>query len=292
MSDILLKDKEGVEQTYTGIETVEFKTADGVAEFSEGGGETLPKLHAPTISVAEDNLSITNPATNGDFVDSYILYDGTDEVGTTTSNKLDLTTELTVVGDYNLSVKASGQNFINSDNSNSVAYSNTLYNVTNNLTNCATSNTSNKVRRKSNYSAIITANAGYELNVANITVTMGGVNVTTECYTQDGQTKGIINISNVNGDISISVEAQEISFVEWTNTANVKGEMGYADYYNGTWFVTLAYAGSKAINYSYTSNDGISWTQHNLGSNSIGENSNVAGGKYIKQYSCYNSNNG
>lgn len=41
MSDILLKDKDGVEQTYTGIETVEFKTADGTAEFSEGGGEAL-----------------------------------------------------------------------------------------------------------------------------------------------------------------------------------------------------------------------------------------------------------
>lgn len=41
MSDILLKDKDGIEQTYTGIETVEFKTADGVAEFSEGGGEAL-----------------------------------------------------------------------------------------------------------------------------------------------------------------------------------------------------------------------------------------------------------
>lgn len=41
MSDILLKDKDGIEQSYTGIETVEFKTSDGVAEFSEGGGAAL-----------------------------------------------------------------------------------------------------------------------------------------------------------------------------------------------------------------------------------------------------------
>lgn len=43
MSDVLLKDKDGVEQSYTGIETVELKTADGLAEFSKGGGDTPVK---------------------------------------------------------------------------------------------------------------------------------------------------------------------------------------------------------------------------------------------------------
>lgn len=35
MADVLLKDKNGVEQTYSGVETVELKTADGRVSFSE-----------------------------------------------------------------------------------------------------------------------------------------------------------------------------------------------------------------------------------------------------------------
>lgn len=73
--------------------------------------------------------------------------------------------------------------------------------VTNNLSNCTTSNSATGVAKGSSYSATITANRGYTLTGAVASVTMGGSTVT------GAYSNGTISIANVTGDIVITVTA-------------------------------------------------------------------------------------
>lgn len=75
--------------------------------------------------------------------------------------------------------------------------------VTNNLTHCITSNNANAAEAGSAYTATITADDGYTLDGATITITMGGTNVN-QYYSN-----GTINIPAVTGDVVISVSAVE-----------------------------------------------------------------------------------
>lgn len=77
------------------------------------------------------------------------------------------------------------------------------YNITNTLTNCSTSNTKTTVEENSSYSATITANKGFALN--NITVTMGGTDITNTSVLN-----GVITINSVTGDIIITADAIKI----------------------------------------------------------------------------------
>ena len=72
-----------------------------------------------------------------------------------------------------------------------------IFNVTNNLTNCVSSNTDATVIEGSTYNATITAGDGYTLG--DVTCTMGSVDQTV--------TGGVINISSVTGDIVITATA-------------------------------------------------------------------------------------
>lgn len=81
-----------------------------------------PTLNAPTISLSNSTLTITNPATNGNFVTSYRIFNGSAELAVVTSKTVDLSTLLTDSGTYSITVKASAPNFNNSAASNSVSY--------------------------------------------------------------------------------------------------------------------------------------------------------------------------
>lgn len=87
--------------------------------------------------------------------------------------------------------------------------SNVYYSVTNNLTNCINNNNATQAVQGGSYSATITANSGYELSY--ITVTMGGVNISSSAVSE-----GNITIANVTGNIAITAIAEEI-VVEPTN---------------------------------------------------------------------------
>lgn len=76
------------------------------------------------------------------------------------------------------------------------------YTITNNLTNCTNSNISTSVDENSSYTTTITANNGYTLTGATVTVTMGGNDITNAAYNN-----GSINITNVTGNIEITVGA-------------------------------------------------------------------------------------
>lgn len=75
--------------------------------------------------------------------------------------------------------------------------------VTNNLSNCSTSNALSVVEAGSAYAATITAAEGYTLDGATVSITMGGTNVS-QYYSN-----GTINIPSVTGNVVISVTAVE-----------------------------------------------------------------------------------
>lgn len=110
-------------------------TANGSVKITPDVGKTLsevtvitavesenPTLNAPTIAINDKTLTITNPATNGNFVTSYRIFNGSAELAVVTSKTVDLSTLLTDSGTYSITVKASAPNFNNSAASNSVSY--------------------------------------------------------------------------------------------------------------------------------------------------------------------------
>lgn len=76
------------------------------------------------------------------------------------------------------------------------------YTIANNLTNVVNSNSSESVTEGSSYVANLTADEGYSID--SVSVTMGGVDVTADTYTD-----GVIVISAVTGDIVITATAIE-----------------------------------------------------------------------------------
>lgn len=82
----------------------------------------LPTLNAPTISLSDSTVTITNPVTNGSFVSGYDVYKNGTLLTSITLATVDLSTLITDSGTYTITVKAKGTNFNESVASNSVEY--------------------------------------------------------------------------------------------------------------------------------------------------------------------------
>ena len=78
------------------------------------------------------------------------------------------------------------------------------YTITNNLTNCTTSNSSAIINENSSYTATITANSGYTLSDVN--VTMGGADISSTAVSD-----GVITINSVTGNIVITATATTVT---------------------------------------------------------------------------------
>jgi len=76
-------------------------------------------------------------------------------------------------------------------------------NITNSLTNCSTNNLATTIEESKSYSATITADSGYTLEGATVSVTMGGVDITATAYDE-----GVISIPYVSGAIVITISAE------------------------------------------------------------------------------------
>lgn len=87
------------------------------------------------------------------------------------------------------------------------------FSVTNTLTNCSSNNTKISVVKGEGYGATITADDGYTLDGAAVSITMGGVNMSN--YYSDGK----IAIPSVTGDLVINVSAVA-SASAYTNLAD------------------------------------------------------------------------
>lgn len=78
------------------------------------------------------------------------------------------------------------------------------YTITNTLSNCASSNSADSIGINESYAATITANSGYTLDGATVSITMGGTDVTATAYNG-----GAISIPAVTGNIVITIAAAE-----------------------------------------------------------------------------------
>lgn len=76
--------------------------------------------------------------------------------------------------------------------------------VTNDLTGCTNSNQAGSVTKNGRYTATITPSIGYTLAGASVSITMGGVDITSSAYSN-----GSINIASVTGALVITIEAEE-----------------------------------------------------------------------------------
>lgn len=99
------------------------------------------------------------------------------------------------------------------------------YTITNKLTNCTNSNISTSVDENSNYVATISPSNGYTLTGAIVSVTMGGIDITSTVYSN-----GTINIAKVTGNIIITANSIDLesnlkefalsAYDKWVNGAN------------------------------------------------------------------------
>lgn len=122
------------------------------------------------------------------------------------------------------------------------------FTVTNTLSNCANSNSATTVTKNSAYTAKITANSGYELNT--VTVTMGGVDVTSTVYSN-----GTITISSVTGNVVITATATKIAVSGYTNQVPISKDTD-GNIFNGKgWIESTRLSSSgvtKECNYAST----------------------------------------
>ena len=105
------------------------------------------------------------------------------------------------------------------------------------ICNCTNSNSATTIEENSSYTATITANDGYILN--DVTVTMGGTDITSTVVVN-----GVITISSVTGNITISANAIEnVEKIDYTGkTLTVTGFRN-----TGFHFITLISVDSDAI---------------------------------------------
>ena len=88
------------------------------------------------------------------------------------------------------------------------------YSIARTLTACTSNKSATNIEEGTSWTETITANDGFELS--NVTVTMGGVNVTSSVYSN-----GVITILEVTGDIVITATATEIVGDEVITGVNV-----------------------------------------------------------------------
>lgn len=228
----------------------------------ETGGGDQPQLNTPTISITEDTLTITPNKNNGNFVTGYNVYvdPGTGYMlfGQVTTLVNDLTQYQVPPGDYKIKITAAGENFIESDYSNELNYTNVFYTVTNTLTNCTSSNSTTSIRKGSAYSATISADSGYQMKGATVSITMGGTDITETAYSDK-----TITISAVTGNIVINITASAITGPQWVETTNPPTHAYYQQLSPGPDIIyatsIIASANSADSNVVAKSSDGISW---------------------------------
>ncbi len=170
----------------------------GVTGTHAGGGVAQPTLNKVTISRNLTNLLISNPSSNGGFVNGYKIYSNGNLVTTTTSTSYTLTN--LPVGEQTVMVKAKGNNFEDAPESNTVDVR--ICSISKTLTGLSISNSTTKIADGNTFTGTLTPASGKFLPDA-ITVTQDGATVE---FTYDSY-HGTITIPAVTGDIQITATA-------------------------------------------------------------------------------------
>lgn len=118
------------------------------------------------------------------------------------------------------------------------------FTITNNLSNAINGNDFSTVPKNSTYSTLIIPDTNYSIN--NITVTMGGVDISSSCVNNEN-----INISQVTGNINITVSTSKIDPTIYTNPSFSVKDFKIILSENGH---TEAFTASDGVNYLKYSN--------------------------------------
>lgn len=171
------------------------------------------------------------------------------------------------------------------------------YTITNNLTHCSNSNTSTSVNENSNYAATITPAEGYTLTDASVSITMGGVDITSTAYNN-----GSINIASVTGNIVITITATSSSSssemvtdglvnyfdfrnVKYDNKGAGKSTIISATQGNGSLFTWINDAVTKQDNYGIEITRVLSYNPNSVGTTSVS-----LGTSFTAIFKCYLTN--
>ncbi|MBQ3178191.1 MAG: CotH kinase family protein [Clostridia bacterium] len=187
--------------------------------------EYLYRVAATSITLSQSTLTFTNetPAT---LVATVEPSDTTDSVVWTSTDENVAIVDggvVTPLHDGSCVIRATA-GIVSASCAVTVSGIETQYSVTNNLFGVTNSNTSASVTEGASYEATLTAKDGYTLEGATVTITMGGVDITSTVYSD-----GVITITNVTGNIVIAVAAVDTSVAyslaettfDGTNTAGI-----------------------------------------------------------------------
>ena len=121
----------------------------------------------------------------------------------------------------------------------------TTYSITNNLSHCTTNNSNTTIEKNGSYNATISVNGGYTLS--SITVTMGGVNISSTVVNGNK-----ISIPNVTGDIVITAIAT--ASVSTPTTYTVTNNLSHCSTSNASNTVNKngSYNATISVNNGYT----------------------------------------
>lgn len=208
--------------------TVEI-TSNGTTKITADSGKVLsevtvtvnvpseqPTLNAPTISLSDSTLTITNPATNGNFATAYKVYDGETLVATATTTTVDLSAYITTAGTHTITVKAAGANFVDSAASNTQSFVVIArYSITPTLTNVtAASGNATDIAEGETVTLTYTANNGYNLpDSVSVSGATGSWN----------KSSGTLTLSNATGNVTFTIAGVSIPTLSTPTISLVSG---------------------------------------------------------------------
>lgn len=194
-----------------------------------------PTLNAPTIAINDKTLTITNPASNGNFVTKFKVFSNgtalTEAVIKGSTTTVDLSTLLTTAGTYSITAKASAANFNDSAASSAVEYivqaaqkyTITVTNTGNyEITFTQNGKTLTTVREGSSGSfeaeaGTVTSDTGFALYMTNATVCTGGVTVDSDFSTNPTFT--ITGAGTITVDPWCLIEGTQITLADGSTKA-------------------------------------------------------------------------
>lgn len=189
-----------------------FNVANGQELIDAFNDAWVQKIPATGITLSAASLSFT-AGTSQSLTASVEPSDSTDTVAWSSSNPAVATVSNGVVtpvsnGDCIITATAgsvSASCAINVAFAEEVVY----YTITNNLTNCTSDNAAASVVEGGSYTATLTADDGYTLDGASVSIVVNGVDVTDTAYSG-----GVVTIQSVTGDVVITAISVEVGATE------------------------------------------------------------------------------
>ena len=232
---------------------------DVVAKDGIAFGIELPQLNAPSISISQNTLNITNPSTNGNFATGYKVFADGVLAGTTSTSTFDLSS---LTGhSASITAKAVGSGFADSADSSSASWTRYLsvsfYDGSSQMTGSPVSVAyGSTVAQAMTAGSISTAKTGYDFNYW-----CSDSGLTTEVPTNTQVMSAMTLYGKWTESLYLSVVDTS------TYSANTVGNKAYSP--SGKWLVAPS-SGSTFYIYDTSTNPYTRKSSYSLSNNSVG----------------------